>query len=45
MVSVKFANFAMKKIGGVTGDIYGAVTTLSEMFVLITFLVIGNYLR
>lgn len=45
IVSVRFANFAMKKIDGVTGDIYGAVTTLSEMFVLITFLLIGNYLK
>lgn len=45
IVSVRFANFAMKKIGGVTGDIYGAVTVLAEMFVLITFLLIGNYLK
>ena len=45
IVSARFANFSMKKIGGVTGDIYGAVTTLAEMFVLITFLLIGNFLR
>ena len=44
-VTWRFANFATEKIGGVTGDIYGAVTTLSEMFALITFLLIGNYLR
>lgn len=45
IVTWKFANFATEKIGGVTGDIYGAVTTLAEMFALITFLLIGNYLR
>lgn len=45
IVTCRFANFAIEKIGGVTGDIYGAVTTLAEMFALITFLLIGNYLR
>ena len=40
----KFASFATEKIGGVTGDIYGAVTTLSEMFALITFLLVGKIL-
>ncbi|MBQ6297195.1 MAG: adenosylcobinamide-GDP ribazoletransferase [Selenomonadaceae bacterium] len=45
LVTWKFANFATKKIGGVTGDIYGAITVLAEMFALITFLLIGNYLR
>ncbi len=45
IVTWKFATFATEKIGGVTGDIYGAVTTLSEMFVPIIFLLIGNYLR
>lgn len=45
LVTIKFARFATEKIGGVTGDIYGAVTTLAEMFALITFLLIGNYLR
>lgn len=45
IVAWRFATFATEKIGGVTGDIYGAVTTLTEMFALITFLLIGNYLR
>ena len=45
MVTWRFATFATEKIGGVTGDIYGAITTLIEMFVPITFLLIGNYLR
>ena len=45
IVTIKFARFSTEKIGGVTGDIYGAVTTLAELFALITFLLIGNYLR
>ena len=45
IVAWKFATFSVEKIGGVTGDIYGAITTLAEMFSLITFLLIGNYLR
>ena len=44
-VTWRFASFSTEKIGGVTGDIYGAVTTLSEMFAMITFLLIGNFLR
>ena len=44
IVTWKFASFATEKIGGVTGDIYGAVTTLAEMFVLITFLLVGKIL-
>ena len=35
-----FGNFAIKKISGVTGDIYGAVSTLVELIVLIIFLLI-----
>jgi adenosylcobinamide-GDP ribazoletransferase len=45
IVTWRFATFATEKIGGVTGDIYGAVTMLAEMFALITFLLIGNFLR
>ena len=37
-VTWRFASFATEKIGGVTGDIYGAVTMLAEMFALIIFL-------
>ena len=36
-VTWRFATFATEKIGGVTGDIYGAVTTLSETVALVTF--------
>lgn len=39
LVTWRFANFSTEKIGGVTGDIYGAVTTLSETCVLIIFAV------
>ena len=42
IVTIKFARFSTEKIGGVTGDIYGAITTLAELFALITFLLIGN---
>ena len=45
IVTIKFACFSTEKIGGVTGDIYGAITTLTELFALITFLLIGNFLR
>lgn len=44
IVTWRFAKFSVEKIGGVTGDIYGAVTTLAEMFALITFLLIGKIL-
>ena len=36
--SLYFGRFSTKKIGGVTGDIYGAVTTISEALVLLSFL-------
>lgn len=45
IVTWSFASFATAKLGGVTGDIYGAVTMLVEMFVMITFVLSGNYLR
>ena len=35
-----FGKFATKKVGGVTGDIYGAVTTISEVLVMLTFLLV-----
>ena len=36
--TIYVGNFAVKKIGGVTGDIYGAVSTLIELLVPIIFL-------
>ena len=40
-----FASFVVKKLGGLTGDIYGAVTTLNEALVLLAFLVSAAILR
>ena len=45
LVAWRFASFATEKIGGVTGDIYGAVTTLAELSALITFLLVAAALR
>ena len=39
--AIQFGKFTTKKIGGVTGDIYGAVEILSETAVLIIFLLIN----
>ena len=44
-VAWKFATFATGKIGGVTGDIYGAVSMLAELSALITFLLTAVSLR
>ena len=41
--SVFFANYAVKRLGGLTGDLYGAITTLAELIVLFVFLV-GDYM-
>lgn len=38
MIAFYFGWYATKKLGGVTGDIYGAVTLLSELIVLLVFL-------
>lgn len=37
--TIYFGKLSTKKIGGVTGDIYGAVTLISEMLVMISFLI------
>lgn len=34
-----FAGFAVKTVGGLTGDIYGCIATLVEGLVLLTFMV------
>jgi adenosylcobinamide-GDP ribazoletransferase len=39
-----FGNWAMRKVGGLTGDLYGAVTELSELLVLLVF-VLSSYVR
>lgn len=38
MFTLYFGNFAVKKIGGVTGDIYGAISLIIELLVPIIFL-------
>ena len=39
-----FGNWATRKVGGLTGDLYGAVTELSELLVLAVFL-LSVYVR
>lgn len=43
--TMQFGKFATKKVGGVTGDIYGAAEFLSETFVLIIFLLLSFFTR
>ena len=38
--AMSFGRYAAKRLGGVTGDVYGAVTTLTEGLVLLVFLAI-----
>ena len=38
-----FGNFAVKKIDGVTGDIYGATSTIVELIVPIIILLVANF--
>lgn len=40
-----FSNFVTKKLGGLTGDVYGSITTLNEGLVLLSFLVSTAVLR
>jgi adenosylcobinamide-GDP ribazoletransferase len=40
--SMYFGRYATQKLGGVTGDIYGAVEMLSEVLVIIIFLFAGT---
>ena len=39
MFTLYFGRFSVKKLGGVTGDIYGAVEIISESIVLLAFLI------
>lgn len=34
-----FAGYVEKRLGGLTGDVYGAITTMSEGLILLTFLI------
>ena len=38
LFTLYFGKFATKKVGGVTGDIYGAVEIISEVLVMLSFL-------
>ena len=40
-----FANYVQKRLGGLTGDVYGAITTLIEGFVLLSFLAGASILK
>lgn len=39
-----FAGYVTKRIGGVTGDVYGATATLTEALVLLTYLVASKFI-
>ena len=45
LFALYFGKYVMLKIGGLTGDIYGAVEFLAEVLVLIIFLFAGIYLN
>ena len=40
-----FGKYATEKLGGLTGDIYGAVEFLAEVFVIVIFMFAGSYLN
>ena len=45
LFALYFGKYVMLKLGGLTGDIYGAVEFLAEVLVLIIFLFAGIYLN
>ncbi len=42
LLSLAAANFALRRLDGLTGDIYGAVCELSELSVLLLFIALGT---
>ena len=40
-----FCNYVEKRLGGLTGDVYGAITTLNEGLVLLTFLIGASVIK
>jgi adenosylcobinamide-GDP ribazoletransferase len=40
IVAICFSNYVKKQIGGLTGDIYGAITEISEIVVLLVFILL-----
>lgn len=45
LVGLMFARFASKKVGGLTGDIYGAVTELTELSFLFAMLLLSTLIH
>ena len=41
--TIFFASYATRHLGGLTGDLYGAVTTLTETLILVVFLLISAF--
>lgn len=41
--TISFASYATRCLGGLTGDVYGAITTLTEAIVLFSFLLISPF--
>ena len=44
LFAVFFARYAVRHLGGLTGDVYGAITTLVEALVLLSFLLFPSFL-
>ena len=44
LFAVFFARYAARHLGGLTGDVYGAITTLVEALVLLSFLLFPSFL-
>ena len=42
LFTIFFASYATRHLGGLTGDVYGAITTLTETLVLLSFLVFSS---
>ena len=42
LFTIFFASYATRHLGGLTGDVYGAITTLTETLVLLSFLVCSS---
>ena len=42
LFTIFFASYVTRHLGGLTGDVYGAITTLTETLVLLSFLVFSS---
>ena len=43
LFTIFFASYATRYLGGLTGDVYGAITTLTETLVLLCFLLLTSF--